>query len=274
MEPFYLEKRMDTIMGTVWFVGAGPGADDLITVRGRTLLTQAGAILYAGSLVSPAHLHHAQPDCMIADSSGMTLEEMVQWLLEQAQRTATVVRLQTGDPSLYGALSEMAHPLLQAGVTVKSVPGVPSFAAAAAVALESLTLPEVTQTVILTRVEGRTPMPDGEALQALARHGATLCIHLSITLWPKICAEMAAAGWQPETPVLVVHKAEWPGEQQILRGTLADIAQQCEAAQINSQSMIIIGPTLNTGHTTPPIRSQLYHPAFGHACRAASISGD
>lgn len=265
---------MNPVMGTVWIVGAGPGADDLITVRGRTLIAQAGAILYAGSLVSPAHLHHAPPHCLIADSSGMTLEEMVQWLLEQAKRTATVVRLQTGDPSLYGALSELAHPLLEAGVTLQSVPGVPSFAAAAAVALESLTQPEVTQTVILTRVEGRTPMPEREKLQALARHGATLCIHLSITLWPTICAEMAAAGWQPDTPVLVVHKAEWPGEEQILRGTLADIAQQCETAGIHSQSMIIIGPTLNSGHIPSPTRSQLYHPAFGHGFRAASTPGD
>ncbi|MBF0583511.1 MAG: precorrin-4 C(11)-methyltransferase [Magnetococcales bacterium] len=265
---------MEKTMGTIWIVGAGPGADDLITVRGRSLLTQAGAILYAGSLVSQAHLRHAPADCVIADSSSMTLEEMVQWLLQQAARTATVVRLQTGDPSLYGALSEMTHPLLQAGVTVKSVPGVPSFAASAAVALESLTLPEVSQTVILTRVEGRTPMPAGEQLRDLARHGATLCIHLSITLWPKICAELAAAGWSHDTPVLVVHKAEWPGEEKIVRGTLADIAQRCEAAQIGSQSMIIIGHTLNTGHTLPPIRSQLYHPAFGHRCRAASLSGD
>ncbi len=268
------ESQLAPPTGTVWLVGAGPGAADLITVRGRDLLTRAGAILYAGSLVSRAHLDHAPPGCLLADSSGMTLEEMVHWLLEQARRTATVVRLQTGDPSLYGALSEMAHPLLQAGVTVKAVPGVPSFAASAAVALESLTLPEVTQTVILTRVAGRTPLPAGEQLRDLARHGATLCLHLSITLWSTIRAELAAAGWSEDTPVLVVHKAEWPGEEIILRGTLANMAEQCAAARIESQTMIILGPTINTGHLAPPIRSRLYHPAFGHGCRTASFAGE
>ncbi|MEO5339722.1 MAG: precorrin-4 C(11)-methyltransferase [Magnetococcus sp. MYC-9] len=265
---------MSAPMGEIWFVGAGPGAEDLITVRGRELLLRAGAILYAGSLVSAAHLRHAPPNCLIADSSGMTLEEMVQWLLEQARRTSTVVRLQTGDPSLFGALPEMARPLRQAGVTLHAVPGVPSFAASAAVALESLTLPEVTQTVILTRVAGRTPMPDGERLRELARHGATLCIHLSITLWPTIQAELAAAGWPEESPVLVVHKATWPGEQRILRGTLATIARQCEEARIQSQSMIIIGPTLHSHPEAPSPRSQLYHPDFGHGCRAPFEPGE
>lgn len=269
-----MSTHADDIPGTVWLVGAGPGADDLITVRGRALIGRAGAILYAGSLVSRTHLQHARPDCRLADSSSMTLEEMVHWLLEQVQRTGTVVRLQTGDPSLYGALSELAHPLLQAGITVRAVPGVPAFAAAAAVAMESLTLPEVTQTVILTRVAGRTPMPEGEQLRDLARHRATLCLYLSITLWPTIQAELAAAGWPEDTPVLVVHKAEWPGEEQILRGTLADMAQRCAEANIHSQSMIILGPTVNGGQQQPPSRSKLYHPAFGHAFRAASFPGD
>ncbi|MEO5352027.1 MAG: precorrin-4 C(11)-methyltransferase [Magnetococcus sp. XQGC-1] len=265
---------LDKPWGNVWLVGAGPGADDLITVRGRTLITRAGAILYAGSLVSRAHLQYAPPGCLLADSSGMTLEEMIQWLLAQAQRTETVVRLQTGDPSLYGALAEMAHPLIQAGVTVRAVPGVPAFAAAAAVAMESLTLPEVTQTVILTRVEGRTPMPEGEQLRDLARHGATLCLYLSITLWPKISSELRAAGWSEESPVLVVHKAEWPGEERVLRGSLQEMPQLCAAANLQGQTMIILGPTLNSGHQTPPIRSKLYHPAFGHGFRTASFPGE
>ncbi|MEO5362689.1 MAG: precorrin-4 C(11)-methyltransferase [Magnetococcus sp. DMHC-8] len=260
--------------GTVWLVGAGPGADDLITVRGRELLGRAGAILYAGSLVSPAHLRHAPSACVIADSSGMTLEEMIDWLLDQASRTAVVVRLQTGDPALYGALAELAHPLWQAGVPVQVVPGVPSYAAAAATAMLPLTLPEVTQTVILTRVAGRTPVPDREQLRHLARHGATLCLHLSITLWPTIRAELAEAGWAEDTPVLVVHKATWPGEERVLRGTLADMARQCEAAGIRTHSLILLGPTLNATDQAPIARSRLYHPAFGHGCRTASLPGD
>ena len=267
-------KGVEKKMGEIWFVGAGPGAADLITVRGQRLLQRAGAILYAGSLVSPEHLQHAPPDCVIADSSSMTLEEMVHWLLEQARRTATVVRLQTGDPALYGALPEMSQPLLQAGVTVKAVPGVPSFAASAAAALVSLTLPEVTQTVILTRVAGRTPMPPGEQLRDLARHGATLCIHLSITLWPTIQAELRAAGWPEESPVLVVHKATWPAVEQIIQGTLATIAQQCAEARIESQSMIILSPTLNIEQGSKTPRSKLYNPYFKHGFRTPSQTGD
>ena len=257
-------------MATVWFVGAGPGSADLITVRGRELLSRAGAVLYAGSLVSPDHLHHTPPGCAIADSSGMTLEAMTAWLLEHSSRTETVVRLQTGDPALYGALAEMARPLLAAGIEVRSVPGVPSALASAAAAFETLTLPETTQTVIFTRVEGRTPMPDGERLRDLARHGATLCIHLSITLWPQIRAELAAAGWPGDAPVVVVHKAAWAGEERILRGTLATIEQQCRAAGIRSQSMILLGPALGACQGGEPPRSQLYHPAFGHGFRDAT----
>ncbi len=260
-------------MATVWFVGAGPGSVDLITVRGRELLSRAGAILHAGSLVSADHLQWAPSDCQVADSSGMTLEEMVDWLLQQAQRTETVVRLQTGDPGLYGALAEMAQPLLQAGLTVKSVPGVPSSLASAAAALETLTLPETTQTVILTRVAGRTPMPEGERLRDLARHGATLCIHLSITLWPRIRQELSAAGLSPETPVLVVHKASWAAEEHILRGTLASIEEQCRQAGVRSQSMIILGPALGACQNRETPRSKLYDPTFGHGYRPARQTG-
>jgi len=260
-------------MATVWFVGAGPGSVDLITVRGRDLLSQAGAILYAGSLVSSEHLRYATPECIVADSSGMTLDEMITWLLQRSEQTETLVRLQTGDPSLYGALAEMVQPLLNAGLKVKSVPGVPSSLASAAAAMETLTLPETTQTVILTRVEGRTPMPDGQRLRDLARHGATLCIHLSITLWPRIQEELTAAGWSPDAPVLVVHKATWADEERIFRGTLATIENQCLTAHIRSQSMIILGPALGACQRQGTPQSKLYDPAFGHAFRNASKTG-
>ncbi|MBF0183248.1 MAG: precorrin-4 C(11)-methyltransferase [Magnetococcales bacterium] len=258
----------NALLGEICLVGAGPGAADLITVRGRELLSRAGAILYAGSLVSTDHLAYARADCQIADSSTMTLEEMVDWLLTAARRHPLVVRLQTGDPSLYGAMAELLPPLQQAGASTRVIPGVPSFAASAAAAQTTLTLPEVCQTVILTRVAGRTPMPEREQLQDLARHHCTLCLHLSITLWPTIERELSAAGWSADSPVVVVHKASWPGQEQILRGTLATMAALCQQADIHSQSMILIGPTLQPQPL--PTRSQLYHPAFGHGFRAAT----
>ena len=168
--------------GKIWFIGAGPGDPDLITVKGRRLLEQSGAILYAGSLVDQAATLHAPTGCEIRDSKDMTLDEMTSWLIDQAGRHATVVRLQTGDPGLYGALIEMTRPLTAAGLEWAVVPGVSSAMASMAAAGETLTLPEITQTVILTRVAGRTPMPPGEDLEALATHGCTLCIYLSITL--------------------------------------------------------------------------------------------
>ncbi len=169
-------------VGTVWFVGAGPGDPELITVKGRSLIERAGAILFAGSLVNEAVTRWAPPGCTIADSKDMTLEQMAAWLIAQAQQHAVVIRLQTGDPALYGALIEVVQPLDAAGVPVRVVPGVSSAMASAAAAVESFTLPEVTQSVIFTRVEGRTPMPEGESLAELARHHCTLCIFLSITL--------------------------------------------------------------------------------------------
>ncbi|MBF0357086.1 MAG: precorrin-4 C(11)-methyltransferase [Magnetococcales bacterium] len=260
-------------MATVWFVGAGPGSPDLITVRGRDLLSRAGAILYAGSLVSSEHLKFAPENSVIADSSSMTLDEMTAWILQQSSHTDTIIRLQTGDPAIYGALAEMAQPLLAAGLTVKSVPGVPSSLASAATALETLTLPETTQTIILTRVEGRTPMPPGESLQELASHGSTLCIHLSINLLPKIHKELTAAGWAESAPVLVVHKASWPGEEKILRGTLGDIEEICRTAKLKSQSMIIVSPALGACQKETTPKSKLYNPTFGHGFRKASKEG-
>src|SRR5574343_2021641 len=166
--------------GKIWFIGAGPGDPDLITVKGRKLLEHAGAILFAGSLVDQAATLYAPAGCEIRDSKDMTLEAMTDWLIAAATRHGTVVRLQTGDPGLYGALIEMTRPLTAASVPWAVVPGVSSAMASMAAAGETRTLPEVTQTVILTRVAGRTPMPPGEELEALAAHKTTLCIYLSI----------------------------------------------------------------------------------------------
>lgn len=257
--------------GKVWFVGAGPGDSELITVKGRGLIERAGAILFAGSLVSEAAMRWAPVGCAIADSKDMTLEEMSAWLIEHASRCDTVVRLQTGDPGLYGALIELVQPLDVAGVPVQVVPGVSSAMASAAAAVESLTLPEVTQTVIFTRVEGRTPMPDGESLEALAAHHSTLCIFLSITLMGKVTAALTAAGWSPDASVVVVHKASWPGEEKIVRGTVGTIQALCREAKLVSQSMIIASPTLGSRQWTTLAKSKLYDASFTHRFRRAGV---
>lgn len=256
-------------MGKVWFVGAGPGAPDLITVRGARLLAEAGAILYTGSLVGETVLQWARQDCEIADSRSMDLEQVVAWLVERARRHGTVVRLQTGDPTLYGVLAELARPLDAAGIPIGIVSGVSSAMASAAAAGECLTLPEVTQTVIFTRLSERTQMPEGESLTSLAAHGCTLCIFLSIERIEAVVAHLGAAGWAPTAPILVVHKATWPGEELVLRGTLEDIAARCRAAGVQRQALILVSPALGARARagTPP--SKLYDAAFPRRFRPA-----
>ena len=269
--PLIDEGDVISELGSVFFVGAGPGDPELITVKGRSLIERAGAILFAGSLVNAAATRWAPKDCLIADSKDMTLEQMSAWLIEQARKYDTVVRLQTGDPSLYGALIELVQPLDAAGIAIQVVPGVSSAMASAAAAVESLTLPEVTQTVIFTRVEGRTPMPEGESLEALAAHHSTLCIFLSITLLGRVTAALTAAGWSPDAPIVVVHKASWPGEEKIVRGTVATIQALCREAKLVSQSMIIASPTLGARQWTTLAKSKLYDASFTHRFRRASV---
>ncbi len=256
-------------MGKVWFVGAGPGDPELITVKGRNLIEGADAILYAGSLVSEAATRWAKSSCEIEDSKGMDLEEIVAWLIDKASKGETVIRLQTGDPGLYGALIEMVQPLDEANIEVGVVPGVSSAMASAAAGVESLTLPEVTQTVILTRVEGRTPMPEGESLAELAQHHCTLCIFLSITLLKKVQSELRQAGWGEDAPILVVHKASWPGEERIVRTTLAKVREKCRAEKITSQAMIIASPTIGARQWGELKKSKLYDKSFSHRFRKA-----
>lgn len=256
--------------GKVWFVGAGPGDPDLITVKGRKLLEAAGAVLFAGSLVDQAATLFAPKGSEIRDSKDMTLEEMTDWLIERANHHRTVIRLQTGDPTLYGALIEMTRPLTAAGIEWGVIPGVSSAMASMAAAGETLTLPEVTQTVILTRVAGRTPMPPGEDLESLAAHKTTLCVFLSITLLHQVQDALRAAGWAEDAPILVVQKASWPGEEKIIRGTLADIKQKCQAEKVGSQAMIVASPALGAAEWPDLIRSKLYDPNFTHRFRRAS----
>lgn len=256
--------------GTVFFVGAGPGDPQLLTLKGRDLIARAGAILFAGSLVSEAATQWAPADCEIADSKDMTLQQIVEWLITRAQKHETVIRLQTGDPGLYGALIEMVQPLDAASIPVSVVPGVTSAMASMAAACESLTLPEVTQTVIFTRVEGRTPMPEGESLAELAAHHSTICMYLSITLLKTIRKELLMAGWSDNSPMLVVQKASWPNEEKIVRGTLADIRERCLAENITAQAMIVASPTLGARNWPELKKSKLYDASFTHRFRKAS----
>jgi precorrin-4/cobalt-precorrin-4 C11-methyltransferase len=261
-------------MAKVWFVGAGPGDPELITLKAQKLIAQADAILYAGSLVSEAATQWAKPSCVIEDSKGMTLEEITEWLIKYSVADATVIRLQTGDPSLYGALVEMVQPLDKAGIEIGVVPGVTSAMASAAAAIETLTLPEITQTVIFSRVEGRTPMPEGESLVELGQHHCTLCLYLSITLLKKVREDLLAAGWSDDAPIVVVHKASWPNEEQVIRGTLATIKEQCKQARINAQAMIIASPALGARQWTEIKKSKLYDAEFSHRFRKAIKTQD
>jgi precorrin-4/cobalt-precorrin-4 C11-methyltransferase len=256
-------------VGKVWFVGAGPGAPDLITVRGTRLLAEAEAILYTGSLVAETALQWASKDCEIADSKSMDLEQVTDWLLDRARRHDTVVRLQTGDPTLYGALAELARPLDRAGIPIGIVPGVSSAMACAAAAGESLTLPEATQTVIFTRLAGRTRMPEEESLESLAAHGCTLCIFLAIDRIEEVAATLRRAGWAADAPVVVVHKATWPGEELVLRGTLTDIAGRCREAGIDRQALILVSPALGARALDDAKTSKLYDAAFPRRFRPA-----
>ncbi len=251
----------------VWFIGAGPGDPDLITVKGRDLIAQADAILFTGSLVSETVMRWSKASCKISDSKGMTLEEINHWLIEKAKTNKTVIRLQTGDPSLYGVLIEIIQALDKEGIDSSIVPGVSSALAAAAAAKETLTLPEVTQTVILSRVEGRTPMPEGESLEELASHHATLCLFLSITLLHKVKEGLLNAGWSEDAPIVVVHKASWPGQEKIIRGTISTIQEKCKAEGITSQAMIIASPTLGAREFDEIKKSRLYAQEFNHKFR-------
>lgn len=250
-------------MPFVEIVGAGPGAEDLITVRGLRALQQADLVVYAGSLVAPALLRHCRPDCLCRDSASMDLAEQVAVMSEAALAGKRVVRLHTGDPALYGAIDEQIRGLAQRGITVRITPGVSSvFAAAAALGCE-LTGPGTAQSVVLTRTPGRTPIPAGEQAAAFARTGATLAFFLSTGKVADLMAELQdAGGLAPDTPAAAVYRASWPDEQ-VVRGTLADLARKVEEAGFRRQSLILVGRALAASTTV----SRLYDGSFSHGYR-------
>ena len=248
----------------VYFVGAGPGDPDLITVKGRRLLSEADVVIYAGSLVNPALLAATQENCAIHNSASMTLQEVIAVMQKAVAAEKMVVRLHTGDPSIYGAIQEQIDCLNPLGIRWEVIPGVSSFLASAAALGQEYTLPGISQTVIITRMEGRTPVPDREKIRSLAEHQATMCIFLSVHMFADLVRDLMEGGYPADTPVAVVEKASWP-EQRIFRGTLTTIADQLAAAGVNRTAMVIIGKVLAGEYE----RSRLYAPEFGHMFREA-----
>lgn len=229
---------------TVYFIGAGPGAADLITVRGHNLLQRCPVCLYAGSIMPDDLLALCPPDAKIVDTGPLTLEQIVAELAGADAVGHDVARLHSGDPSLYSALAEQCRRLEALGIRYEIVPGVPAFAAAAAALNRELTVPGIAQTVTLTRVSTlSTPMPPGEDLSTLARSGGTLVLHLAAAQIDAIVPELLANGYTTETPAAAVAFASWP-EQTVLRGTLADIAAQMHDANITKTAVIIVGQVL------------------------------
>lgn len=245
----------------VYFVGAGPGDPELVTVKAHRLLKDSRICIYAGSLVSPQVLDLLPEDSEKHDSASLDLEQITALFADAKTRDIDVVRLHTGDPSIYGAVGEQMNELDKLGIAYEIVPGVSSFQAAAAALKTELTAPEIAQTIILTRTSGRTPMPSEQDLDVLARTHATLCIFLSAH-GLKDVARTLAAHYGKDCPAAVVYRASWPDER-IVRGTLADIAEKVDEAGIRKTAMILVGRAL-TGNVTV---SKLYDPAFSHEYR-------
>ena len=263
----------------VHFVGAGCGAPDLITLRGRRLLEEADVIIYAGSLVNPALLGFAKKDCRIYNSAQMTLEEVIAVMEEAESRQQMTVRLQTGDPSLYGAIREQIDCLKEQEISYDVTPGVSSFCGAAAALDAEYTLPGITQSVIITRMAGRTPVPEAESIASFAAHGCAMVIFLSAGMLEGLQRELLKGAYTEQTPAAIVYKASWP-EERTLRCPLGNLARCGKEAGISQTALVMVGNFLGDVYD----RSCLYDPAFttkyrqgtdteGNAAQAAQRSG-
>lgn len=251
-------------MAQVHIVGAGPGDPELITRKGYRLVQEADVVIHAGSLVNPAILEACKEGCEIHNSASMSLDDVLAVTKASVAEGKTVVRLHTGDPAIYGAIQEQMDALKEMGITYDVTPGVSSFLATAAALQQEYTLPNVTQTVIITRMEGRTPMPEKEKLSMLASHGATMCIFLSVQMIDKVAAELIEGGYDKTTPVAIVVKASWP-DQRIIRGTLETIADVVAEEGVIRQAMIVVSRVLDTDYEL----SKLYDKGFAHMYRDA-----
>ena len=249
----------------VHFVGAGSGAADLITVRGARLLREADVVIYAGSLVNPALLDDCRADCAVYNSAHMTLEQVLRVMEDAEAAGKTTVRLHTGDPSLYGAVREQFDALDRRGIAYDVCPGVSSFCGAAASLRAEYTLPGVSQTVIITRTAGRTPVPAGQSVRELASHQATMVLFLSTSLTQQLQQELLGGGYPGDTPVAVVCKATWPDEK-ILRCTVETLHRTVTENGLTKTALIIVGNCMGGAYQ----RSLLYDPGFSTGLREAS----
>lgn len=245
----------------VFFIGAGPGDPELLTLKGRRLLDDADVIIYAGSLVNPKLLEGIKQSCRVYDSAAMTLEQVVETVAEASKAGLNIVRLHTGDPSVYGAIREQMDAFDRLGIEYEVVPGVSSFFAAAAALKKEYTLPGVTQTVILTRMEGRTDVPSHESIEALAAHKATMVVFLSVHMIGEL-VDRLKKGYRDDTPVAVVYKASWP-DQSIIRGTLDDIAQKVKTEGVKKTALVVVGDFMGDEYQL----SKLYDKNFSHGYR-------
>ncbi|MBQ1820349.1 MAG: precorrin-4 C(11)-methyltransferase [Clostridia bacterium] len=249
----------------IHFVGAGCGAPDLITVRGQRLLSEADVIIYAGSLVNPALLAGKKEDCGVYNSAEMTLEEVLSVMFDAEEKGLTTVRLHTGDPCLYGAIREQMDALDARGIAYDYCPGVSAFSGAAAALKMEYTLPDVSQSVVITRMAGRTPVPERESIRAFARHKATMVLFLSTGLLEKTQEELIEGGYEPDTPAAIVYKASWPDERTYLC-TVDTLARCAKENGVKKTALIIVGDTVRqSGYA----RSELYNPSFSTEFRPA-----
>ncbi|MDI7218136.1 precorrin-4 C(11)-methyltransferase [Leptospira santarosai] len=248
----------------VYIIGAGPGDPELITVKGARLVETCPVVLYTGSLVPKAVVERAREDAIVLDSSNMVLDDIISVILKAKENDQDVARVHTGDPSIFGSTAEQIRKFDSLNIEYEIIPGVSSFTAAAATLGKELTLPEVSQTVIITRTEGRTPMPEKERLEILAQSGATLILFLSVLHIRKI-VERLAPYYGEKCPVAVVQKATWP-EQKVIVGTLSDIVEKVKEAKIFSTAIIFVGPVLNCHDFAD---SKLYSADFSHGFRKA-----
>jgi len=249
----------------VYFIGAGPGAPDLITLRGKRIIDRADVIIYAGSLVNKKLFVGCR--AKLYDSSGLNLEEIIEIIKDGVGAGQMVARVHTGDPSLFGATMEQMTRLDLLNIAYEMIPGVSSAFGAAAALCSELTLPEITQTVIFTRKGGRTPVPDTERLDRLASHGATMMIFLSVGMISGVVADLLSGGYTSDTPVSVVQRASWP-DQKIISGTLEDIAERVETAAIEKTAMICVGTVF--GKSPLQAESKLYDKHFSHGTRKST----
>jgi precorrin-4/cobalt-precorrin-4 C11-methyltransferase len=257
-----------TTAGRVTFVGAGPGAPDLLTLRGAAAIAAADVVIWASSLVHPGVLEHARAGAEIIDSAELPLEGVLPLYRRARDEELAVARVHSGDPALWGALQEQLDRCAELGLPTEIVPGVSSFTAAAAAVGRELTIPEVAQSVILTRLGGgKTPMPRGEELAGLARHGTTMALFLSAARSGQLQDELLAGGYPPGTPCVIAYRVTWPDEL-VERCVLADLAATVKARRLWKHTLVLVGPALAAGGS----RSHLYHPCHFHQYRKADLA--